>query len=343
MVFFSSTHYPLINYFSSVLETALLIIILLTLSLHILTQILLEGRITRPFLGPSPVYQLRWDEDFSVALLRLGTASLDATSAAGLGNELAGINVNSELELDRNGIADIRHGNSHGFENEVKNVKVTLNHETDSWVDTTWIREWERFLWGVWSCMKALYHSLALLLWRKLSREISGLPVPESPVAASVPVLVRDERETDLYSRFLRGDDISDDDEDYVEQEENTRSSRSPSVEPSEDNHVDYPIEESTLYSTMSDSTITPVLLAHIGNPTSNPLTRRRYRQLTSVQDDDSWSIPKERRSSRPVPCEDDEGRRNCVICTVEPREIICWPCRFVHILASIFDMVMLF
>jgi hypothetical protein len=25
-----------------------------------------------------------------------------------------------------------------------------------------------------------------------------------------------------------------------------------------------------------------------------------------------------------------DENRRNCVICTVESRQIICWPCRYV-------------
>lgn len=329
MVFFSSTHYPLINYVSSVLETALLIIILLTLSLHILTQVLLEGQITRPFFGPSPVFLPRWDEDFSVALLRLGTASLDATSAAGLGNELAGINVNApELELDRSGVVDMRHGSGHGFQNEIKHVRVPLNHEADSWVDTTWIREWERFLWGIWRCIKVSYHFLALLLQKKLGREMLNVPAAEP--------LVRSEAEPDLYTRFLRGDDISDDDGDYAGQEESVHSSRSSSVEPLED-HIDGDSGR-MLFSTISDSTIAPVLLAHIGNEASSPLTRRRYRQMGPKLDDDWRSILEERKSLKsdnPTAREDDERRRNCVVCTIEPREIVCWPCRFVSITFS--------
>jgi hypothetical protein len=35
----------------------------------------------------------RWEEDCSVVITRLGTASLEATSVAGLGNEVASVTV----------------------------------------------------------------------------------------------------------------------------------------------------------------------------------------------------------------------------------------------------------
>ncbi|GJJ12332.1 hypothetical protein Clacol_006573 [Clathrus columnatus] len=323
VIFFSSTHYPLVNYVSSVLETALFIIIMLTLSLHILTQVLLEGRVTRPFFGPSLTLLPHWDEDFSVALLRLGTASLDATSAAGLGNELAGINVNAmEVELDRNGVFDVRHGNAYGFQNEIKNVKVPLSHESDSWIDTAWIREWERFLWGVWSCIKTFYRLFIVLLRKGLGRETLDVPA-----ASPVPVTnqMQNETDTDIYTRFLRGEEISDDDEEYIEHHENATSSRSSSVDPLEDQD-DTRNEETTLYSAISDSAIAPLLLAHVGNKSSSPLTRRGYKELRSFLDDDYGKISEERRRSKlnaPVASGDDEGRRNCVLRVFQLQSIL--------------------
>ena len=77
--------YPLLNYLPSLLETLLLLVTLLTISLNALTQLLLEGQITRPLFGHQRSLIPKWDEDFGIVLLRLGTASLEATSVAGLG------------------------------------------------------------------------------------------------------------------------------------------------------------------------------------------------------------------------------------------------------------------
>lgn len=91
-----------------------------------------------------------------------------------------------------------------------------------------------------------------------------------------------------------------------------------------------------------------PVLLAHLTHTFSSPLTRRRYSQLVVARrphsssqlgddfgEDNEWEeFIRERRElklrnhvSGPKD-EDEKGARACVICTVEPREIICWPCR---------------
>ena len=63
--------------------------------------------------------------------------------------------------------------------------------------------------------------------------------------------------------------------------------------------------------------------------------SRSLGRHTYSEQDWDEWDeFVLERRHTKRAEAEargDDpfaEQTRNCVICTVEPRDIICWPCR---------------
>ncbi|KAF4576399.1 hypothetical protein EYR36_001003 [Pleurotus pulmonarius] len=70
-----------------------------------------------------------------------------------------------------------------------------------------------------------------------------------------------------------------------------------------------------------------PVLLAHMAHTGSSPLTRRAYTNLVRVGAPSDPPTPTSRLNNRPPP-DSDDSRRNCVICTVEPRQIICWPCR---------------
>jgi hypothetical protein len=82
-----------------------------------------------------------------------------------------------------------------------------------------------------------------------------------------------------------------------------------------------------------SSSTSTSVLLAHMTDTSSSPLTRRRYQNLVLGQGDAermAWeAFMNSRRgvANQPGPPA-NESRRNCVICTTEERQIICWPCR---------------
>ncbi|KIP08512.1 hypothetical protein PHLGIDRAFT_374874 [Phlebiopsis gigantea 11061_1 CR5-6] len=79
--------YPLPNIVPNFVESFLLFVTLLTCGLNALTQLLTSGAITKPLVGHAATLLPKWEEDFSVALFRLGTASLEATSVAGFGNE----------------------------------------------------------------------------------------------------------------------------------------------------------------------------------------------------------------------------------------------------------------
>src|ERR1700735_1646403 len=91
VLWFSPSSYPLLNYMPCLFESLLSLVTLLTIALNALTQLLLEGAVTRPLFGHAATLLPRSDEDFSIVLLRLGAASLEATSVAGLGNEVGGV------------------------------------------------------------------------------------------------------------------------------------------------------------------------------------------------------------------------------------------------------------
>ncbi|KAF8517501.1 hypothetical protein BU17DRAFT_49653 [Hysterangium stoloniferum] len=352
VLFFSSKPYPIVNYLPSLLESLLLVIITLTVSLHVLTQLLLEGHVNGPILGHSRAFAIRWDEDFAVALLRLGTACLDATSAAGLGNEVVGLGSTSspdgEVELDRARIVDIRNGSGGGFFNEIKRVKAVTATDGDSWIDMVWVREWGRFFAGLWSFVKGSWRFIFRALWKRLRGITSSESHPEmasyNERRGTQSIQVDELSEETVYQSFLRGETISDDDDDYVEDDESQweRShSRSPTPSPF-DNDMDSDWERheaANLYADFTTSThsrapspsLAPVLLAHVANAGSSPLTRRQFSRLLTRPDDDNVAdFIEERRhtkTNRGI-SEIDETRRNCVICTVEARDIICWPCR---------------
>ncbi|PPR02057.1 hypothetical protein CVT24_011156 [Panaeolus cyanescens] len=115
---FNMPNYPLLNLIPNVFETFLIGTILLTVVLNVVVQLLVRGRVERIFSGlnassgsdedtqdESPSNPGLWSrvrsflmslplhEDFGVLLLRLGTASLEATGLRGWGNEVAPIRM----------------------------------------------------------------------------------------------------------------------------------------------------------------------------------------------------------------------------------------------------------
>ncbi|KAJ3869596.1 hypothetical protein EV359DRAFT_29697 [Lentinula novae-zelandiae] len=100
-----TTHgYPILNYIPNIFETLLISTIILTIFLNSLTQLLMTGRVDKPLLGlgVSSIKNLDewksmipWEEDFGVVLLRVGTASLEATGLRGWGNEVGGVVASS--------------------------------------------------------------------------------------------------------------------------------------------------------------------------------------------------------------------------------------------------------
>ena len=151
---------------------------------------------------------------------------------------------------------------------------------------------------------------------------------------------------SDPYERFLRGESLSDDEGDFHPEEEapvQQHDTSDASEWEDEDGSVDEAndSEQVQLYADLSsDTTSAPVLLAHMTGSSASPLTRRGYRRLVSgtrrsppPNDVDEWDeyVMERRHTKRSTVRDEDlqsENTRACVICTVEPRDIMCWPCR---------------
>jgi hypothetical protein len=164
------------------------------------------------------------------------------------------------------------------------------------------------------------------------------------------------------YDRYLLGEvEMEDDDEEWADElededgadngEDGYDSSDSGSGERSEDGEDDGPTLRDFLPSGPDDTTdLQPVLLAHLTSSSTSPLTRRRYNALLHPPTSPSPSPLRQTSSSRSMMSMDqvaedrrslistnprdtgdswdDERRKACVICTIEPRNTILWPCR---------------
>ena len=351
---FYPTSYPIPNYVPNLVESILLCVTLFTLLLNAFTQLCLTGGISKPLLGHTASLMPKWDEDFTMVLFRLGTASLEATSVAGLGNEVGGIGVTSALssqadsgveeyqgtvELSHSGVTSISAGRStrhrgaaHGFSNEITRVKVnsTRTHFlTDTIINGAWRKGFLSFAKALWHVLKGIW-----LLFR-----------PRQSTEAQ-PQLVEGDEPDDLdqdgiYQQFLRGESLSDDEDELFMPEPEPVSDDGDS-DTGDDEDQEIPSLYTDLSQAADGSTSTaPVLLAHMTNTSSSPLTRRRYSSLISPNAreggtaEDDWNTfvqarrdSKQTRSGSNGENAGDTNLRSCVICTVEPREIVCWPCR---------------
>ena len=342
----SPVSYPLFNYFPVLLESFLIASTVLVCALDALTQILLEGTVTRNILCRGGSLMPRLEEDCSAVIARLGTASLEATSVAGLGNEVAGVTIFDTLvqafgndvddptamELDRAGISssgDLVHGQRRGLLNEVRNIKATSMHGPDRFESRLlfskemgrYLKIWLRVLKGTW------------MLLRYGKGPLQPLPTSAPTDGGVADETLSAEGDEEDYRRFLLGEAISDDEEEYKISPHTPSSSHSASDGEEDDNLAE-------LYHNLAsgESSIgpVPVLLAHMVDSSSFPLTRRRYERLiASIGQGENTTVKPSvrlRESSllNELSEEDgwDEGRMNCVICTARPRQVICWPCR---------------
>lgn len=367
VIWTSPTSYPLTNFFSCVVESMLVCLIAFSALLNVTTQLLLEGAVTRPLFGHADTLMPKMDEDFGVALVRLGTASLEATSAAGMGNEVGGVTSAgvSELasrppeedrgvvEIDRSGVVSLspafdRKGHNRvrkrGFLNEITSVKAQ-GQRSDLWADTMVNAGWHKavvmFFVSVVKAVKRVVVGLFAALWAKV-RPRTGTPGP-APAAPLRRELIEDDddaEDMDAYRRFLRGESVSDDEDEFVPASDEFHPTHDAPDEESDEPAADGD-ETAELFADLSHGAATstgaaPVLLAHMASTSTAPLTRRRYQSLASERGsrdggiEDWGELARERREAKVPerPEEEDDSRRNCVICTVEPRDIICWPCR---------------
>lgn len=338
-------------------------VVFLSLSLNALTQLLLEGAVTRPLFGHVETLMPKVDEDFGVVLIRLSTASLEVTSAAGLGNEVGGVTSTNlakhmhtqdqgMLEIDRAGVVSIapafdRRGRKRlrkrGFANEIGNVKPKMQR-ADSWADAMVNIQWLKALGTFFLTVVKVSIQLSKRVWAIVRNKGRSRDSHIQEAAQNPPADVNEDEDAmddaEVFRRFLHGDTFSDDDDDFeptqsTAQDIEQESGSTPSEDGDDADDADG--EAVQLYADLSQEAATsasaPLLLAHMTS--DSPLTRRRYRKLVSEprreESADEWDeFVSERRHVKALMKEDEssESRRNCVICTVEPRDIICWPCR---------------
>ena len=350
--------YPYALLVPSIFEEFFLLQILLTTGLNALTQILLQGRVTRALLGAGAAALPDLDEDFGVALIRIGTYSIAATSTIGLGNEVAEVCLSADrtfVKLERNNAAvhgPMMFGNSRpGLSNEIKGIKVEKS-DAVRWPNTPWMNEMKRFSLTVWRALKRAFHG------RRNQKNSPGPDIRTSPVGAPVKdggveeLTVEHEMERKYvraYTNFLRGDPITDDEDEPYEE---GSSSHSDADEDADEDGDDEPPQVGEVDDTTSESTqlllvhaaessrrantptpLAPILLAHFTSPDGYPLTRRGYSDL--ILSHSSATAPvqngphsRHRQLNDQDGAEPEDGRHLCVICWSADRSIICWPCR---------------
>ncbi|KAG1827518.1 uncharacterized protein BJ212DRAFT_1312836 [Suillus subaureus] len=334
VLWLSDSSYPLLNYVPCLFESTLLAVVFLALFLNAFTQIATEGTVSRLLFGHQAALLPQWDEDFSVALLRLGTASLEVSSVLGLGNQVGGIAAvmplplnDGTVELNRSGMASlspavegsIKHRRfKKGFSNEIKTVKVTTTGG-NVWVDMAWCRELGRLGVSVVRCVRGLIIKSWNVLKRK-SRKPPNFPPRRIVVRSEATKNERNQdldteegEEEELYERFIRGESMDEDDEDfeYYPSEPERTGSTSPTSSRSEHGSEEEEDKEVPQQDTNE---------AHLMSTPSH--------RSDSLLSDWSDVAAIRRSSSSGTGDSHTEAGRNCVVCTVEPRQIICWPCR---------------
>ncbi|PVG04101.1 hypothetical protein CPB86DRAFT_721686 [Serendipita vermifera] len=358
--------YPILQVVPSSLELFLVLMVVCTTCLNILSQILGQGAITRPLFAPGASSLPTLDEEYAVALVRLGTSSVDATAVAGLGNEVAPVSAAMQEGLVRLGPSEVsnlhlpnkskrgehskRKRVQNPFATEIKHVRA-LTTEGEMWINFTWIKEMERLGRSLWRASKGI--------WRTMRGKNFPGPGPAEPTSETL----RTPSDLDLQvvpQRFLNGEAISDEDSDFEDDasppndESEAESDSSEQMvlgtkDDSDTDEVEGEMETSQLYaehgSQRESSPLAPVLLAHLTSSTGSPLTRRRYSSLLNYQDDslvqrngwyDLQNVPQRSLSTvqsripgfSGIQDKPEDTVRLCVICMGSERVIICWPCR---------------
>ncbi|KAI0089994.1 hypothetical protein BDY19DRAFT_941804 [Irpex rosettiformis] len=274
------------------------------------------------------------------------------------------------IELNRSGVVSVYNARTavggrvkttaikKGFWNEIKHVKASTRQEelwADSLLNVPWYRGLGKFVIQMWRLVKRVWVVMKRHVVGRGGEDVHENAPSEASDRRSASrelSLSADERE-DVYERFLRGEDLGDEDDeddgDFNPDSHVSDIASASDVEEESEQEEDGDEEDGegmandtlSLYADLSQDTSASsssltnpsVLLAHLAS--SGALTRQRYTNLlqlgpaNSMLDSDAeWIMERRTVKSQHRSLEDDESRRNCVICTAEERQIICWPCR---------------
>jgi len=358
------------------------VIILLSIALKAFTHLFTLGYLPSPVFanllpheGVIPLVE----DDFGVALLKLGTACIEATQYSGLRNELISIEERPGpwVELTSGGSEVRKNRNSvpGGFSAEVTDFEISSIEEPQQ--QSLYWREWRTFwhavsvtmitfVWSVImstafgrktvSLVKEGWHSrwwygprqwrfwrrdawrepperrlrVARLKYKEALDKIEKKKEERQSRARSSALQLREETPVP-WKEVLRGEVELEDDEEDWQDDSSSSSSGSGGSDDEEDQREMY----RELVADHTEDDLQPVLMAHFTN-NSTPLTRRRYAAILSSPSHPTVPsalnrVIEDRRlatAGRERDEWDEDRKRCCVICTIEERSIILWPCR---------------
>ena len=209
----------------------------------------------------------------------------------------------------------------------VEGVKDTWHRRW--WYGPRQIRFWRREAWAEPPHFREQHLARHL---EKIRARYERVREAENSSAVSSAVRLREQTPApEQWREILRGDVDVEDDEGEWEDDASSISSGSSDGSQDDDNQDLY----RDLVADQTEDDLQPVLLAHLTNP-STPLTRRRYAAILSTPVRSTnppalMDVVAERRLQTMNNTHDewdDDRRQSCVVCQVEPRDTILWPCR---------------
>lgn len=306
--------FPSFTFFTHILALFTSTIVICTITVRALTLLFTVGHIPSPLwsnLLPHAGAIPSTEDDFGVALLKLGVACVAATQYSGLRNELASVQEAQpyvQLSVDR---GEAFEGQGSGLTHRIDDIRATQlkdPHKDDPLMHHVGLfgKACAGLARGVfWQVVlatktgRATYRQIWRLyqgrwwygprLWRVWRREAWAAPprnVQSEPpmlqvwaIASAASNVDNNEIEVDsdvenyTYDQVLRGEVVLEDDEEDWASDDEAASTAAPSDD--ED-------DTTTLYRDLARSPepeedIQPILLAHLTSSNSSPLTRRRY------------------------------------------------------------------
>ncbi|KAK0196481.1 hypothetical protein F5146DRAFT_1129270 [Armillaria mellea] len=221
-----------------------------------------------------------------------------------------------------------------GWKNEIRAVHVREGDTSTGGsvgipgiigVSRLWLREAWRYVRGV---CKVLRTAFGMFWERFRAKKVTHdwiAPRRRLQVGKDLDTPEEEGYEEDAYDKFVQGDELSDDDDDDEWDHDNASSSSSDEEDEGDDEDEDEGDEERdrealVLYADLRSNEITSDATKIRCNAVTEKCTETPVPGNLSpsalAKSDDS-----PRRTG-------DDRRQNCVICTTEAREIICWPCR---------------
>lgn len=316
----SQLRFPSFTFFTHILALFTSTIVVCTITVRALTLLFTIGHIPSPVwssLLPHTGAAPSTEDDFGVALLKLGVACVAATQYSGLRNELASVQEAQpfvHLSAEGSEAAGEMRGEGFGYRiDDIRARQLKDPHKDDPlmhhlqlfakacaglargvfWqivLSTKTGRTAYRQIWrlyqGRWWYGPRSWRFWQRAAWRAPPRRVPSEPEmlrlwhKQAAAEADMALEIQVESDDDdyTYDQVLRGEVVLEDDEDEWASEDDAASTAA--LSDGED-------DTATLYrdlvrSPEPEDDIQPILLAHLTTSTSSPLTRRRYAAMLS-------------------------------------------------------------